>query len=160
MNWPENYFLYFVQTTTETPNRWQTKIVLRTSLFWPNPLSPHPPTSCHFFVIIWTNPPSLSEKNVLFEWPLDRFIKDQKGGSELGKSIDWSLIRSIRLNSWDHNAENLFNRWDYKGFFLQGGPQKCPYFSLAITFTKIRKRSRFFLHRYWKFIEFFWWKPL
>ena len=28
---------------------------------------------------------------------------------------------------------------------LQGGPQKCPYFSLAITFTKIRKSSRFFL---------------
>ena len=38
---------------------------------------------------------------------------------------------------------------------LQGGPQKCPYFSLAITFTKIKKPSRFFLHRYWKFIEFF-----
>ena len=43
---------------------------------------------------------------------------------------------------------------------LQGGPQKCPYFSLAITFIKIRKSSRFFLHRYWKFIEFFWCKPL
>ena len=27
---------------------------------------------------------------------------------------------------------------------IQGGPQKCPYFSLAITFTKIRKPSRFF----------------
>ena len=39
---------------------------------------------------------------------------------------------------------------------VQGGPQKCPYFSLAITFTKIRKPSRFFLYRYWKFIEFFW----
>ena len=43
---------------------------------------------------------------------------------------------------------------------IQGGLQKCPYFSLAITFTKIRKPSRFFLHSYWKFIEFFWWKPL
>ena len=41
-----------------------------------------------------------------------------------------------------------------------GGPQKCPYFSLAITFTKIRKPSRFFVHRYWKFIELFLWKPL
>ena len=38
---------------------------------------------------------------------------------------------------------------------IQGGPQKCPYISLAITFTKIRKPSRFFLHSYWKFIEFF-----
>ena len=47
-----------------------------------------------------------------------------------------------------------------KGKQIQGGPQKCPYFSLTITFTKIRKPSRFFLHRYWKFIEFFWWKPL
>ena len=44
--------------------------------------------------------------------------------------------------------------------YIQGGPQKCPYFSLAITFTKIRKPSRFFLHSYWKFVEFFWWKPL
>ena len=43
---------------------------------------------------------------------------------------------------------------------LQGVPQKCPYFSLEITFTKIRKPSGFFLHRYWKFIEFFWCKPL
>ena len=24
-------------------------------------------------------------------------------------------------------------------------------------FTKIREPSRFFLHRYWKFIQFFWW---
>ena len=39
---------------------------------------------------------------------------------------------------------------------VHGGPQKCPYFSLTITFTKIRKPSRFFLHKYWKFIEFFW----
>ena len=38
---------------------------------------------------------------------------------------------------------------------LQGGPQKCPYFSLAITSTKLKKLSRFFLHRYWRFIEFF-----
>ena len=27
---------------------------------------------------------------------------------------------------------------------LQGGPQKCPNFSLLITFTKIRTPSRFF----------------
>ena len=31
-------------------------------------------------------------------------------------------------------------------------PQKCSYFSLAITSTKIRKASRLFIHRYWKFI--------
>ena len=43
---------------------------------------------------------------------------------------------------------------------IQGGPQKCLDFSLAITFTKIRKPLRFFLHSYWKFIEFFYWKPL
>ena len=44
--------------------------------------------------------------------------------------------------------------------YTQGGPQKCSYFSLAITFTKIRKPSRFILHRYWRFIEFFWCKQL
>ena len=38
---------------------------------------------------------------------------------------------------------------------IQGDPQKSPYFSLAITFTKIWKTSRFFLHRYWKFIDSF-----
>ena len=43
---------------------------------------------------------------------------------------------------------------------IQGGSQKCPYFSLAITFTKIRKPSRFFVHSYWKVIELFWCKPL
>ena len=43
---------------------------------------------------------------------------------------------------------------------IQGGPQKCPYFPLAIIFTKIRKASRFFLHKYWKFTEFFWRKPV
>ena len=48
----------------------------------------------------------------------------------------------------------------FKQHLSTGGPQKCPYFSLAITFTKIRKPSIFFLHRYWKFIEFFWCKPL
>ena len=37
---------------------------------------------------------------------------------------------------------------------IQGGPQKCPYSSLEITFTKIRKPSRFFLDGYWKF-DFF-----
>ena len=44
--------------------------------------------------------------------------------------------------------------------YIQGGPQKCPYFSLAITFVKEKRKtsSRFFLHRSWKFIEFFWWK--
>ena len=41
---------------------------------------------------------------------------------------------------------------------VQGDPQKCPYFSLAINFTKLRKPSRFFLCSYWKFIEFFRWK--
>ena len=44
--------------------------------------------------------------------------------------------------------------------YLQGGLQKCPYFSFAINFTKIKKLSIFFLHRYWKFIEFFWCKSL
>ena len=29
--------------------------------------------------------------------------------------------------------------------YIHGGPQKCPYFSLAITFTKIRKPLRFVL---------------
>ena len=37
---------------------------------------------------------------------------------------------------------------------------QCPYFSLTINFIKIRKPSRFSLHRCWKFIKFFWSKPL
>ena len=51
---------------------------------------------------------------------------------------------------------------NFRNMYLitQGGPEKCPFFSLAITVTKIRKASRFFLHRHWKFIEFFWCKPL
>ena len=48
----------------------------------------------------------------------------------------------------------------FKKHLSTGGPQKCSYFSLAITFTKIRKPSIFFLRSYWKFIEFFWWKSL
>ena len=54
----------------------------------------------------------------------------------------------------------LYATW-FGDIYIQGSPQKCPcfsYFSLAITFTKIRKPSRFFLHRYWKFIKLFWWK--
>ena len=47
----------------------------------------------------------------------------------------------------------------YVYIYIQRGPQKCPYFSLSIIFTKIKKPSRFFLHRYWKFKQFFWWKP-
>ena len=39
---------------------------------------------------------------------------------------------------------------------LQGAPQKYHCFSLAKTFTKIRKPWRFFLHKYWKFTELFW----
>ena len=35
---------------------------------------------------------------------------------------------------------------------IQGGPQKCSSFSLAITFTKVKKPLRFFLHRYWIFL--------
>ena len=56
-------------------------------------------------------------------------------------------------------AGHIFTALSLLFSVIQGGPQKCPYFSLAITFTKIRKSSRFFLHRYCKFIEFVWWKP-
>ena len=58
--------------------------------------------------------------------------------------------------------ENVLVQKNYCIFqgYIQGGPQKCPYLSLEITFTKIRKPSKFFLHRYWKFIEFFWCKPV
>ena len=69
--------------------------------------------------------------------------------------LDYFSVESEDLLKIDElNANKLTKK------FLQGGPQKCPYFSLVITFTKIRKSSRFFLHRYWKFIEFFWCKPL
>ena len=60
-----------------------------------------------------------------------------------------SILRTVKEKNHCNN-----------NFDIQGGPQKCPYFSLGITFTKIRKPSRFFLHRYWKFVEFFWCKPL
>ena len=48
----------------------------------------------------------------------------------------------------------------YLFYYIQGGPQKSPFFSLAITFAKIRKPWRFCLHSYWKFIEVFWWNQL
>ena len=32
-------------------------------------LAQHLPPSLHFFVFIWSNPPSLLEKDVLIEWP-------------------------------------------------------------------------------------------
>ena len=65
------------------------------------------------------------------------------------------LVSYMSLFSWDcYQVFALIFR------NIQCGPQKCPYFSLAITFTKIRKPSRFFLHSYWKFIELFWWEPL
>ena len=42
-------------------------------------------------------------------------------------------IKRMKKPSWTH---------------LKDGLQKCPYFSLSITFTKIRRPSRFFLHSY------------
>ena len=50
-----------------------------------------------------------------------------------------------KTNQKEFRIEKVIKR---KGNKLQGGPQKCPYLSLAITFTKIRNPSRFFLHRY------------
>ena len=49
--------------------------------------------------------------------------------------------------------KDLFQNSLKSVLYIQGGPQKCPYFSLAIIFTKIRKPSRFFLHRNLKFLE-------
>ena len=69
--------------------------------------------------------------------------------------LSWSsflLSKSalISMSSWK----------DKQIFRYTGWLTKMSLFSLAIIFTKIRKPSRFFLHRYWKFIEFFWWKLL
>ena len=50
-----------------------------------------------------------------------------------------------KTNQKEFRIEKVIKRKDNK---LQGAPQKCPYFSLAITFTKTRNPSRFFLHRY------------
>ena len=50
------------------------------------------------------------------------------------------VLKILKLLSW------IFGH-------VQGGPQKCCYFSLAITFTKTRKPSRFFFHRYWKIVR-------
>ena len=51
----------------------------------------------------------------------------------------------------------LMSRDRYKKIrsYLQSGLQKCLYFSLVITFTKIGKPSRFLLPSHWKFMEFF-----
>ena len=54
--------------------------------------------------------------------------------------------------------ENVFFQWKINKLIYTGWSTKISLFFLAINFTKIRKTSRFFLHRYWKFIEFFWWK--
>ena len=77
-----------------------------------------------------------------------------------------SCLKREKCLHWHKIVESVRSMWkslyqvERKNVKLQGGPQKCPYFSLAITFPNIRKPSRFFLHSYWKFIEFVWWKPL
>ena len=71
----------------------------------------------------WCNLLFFSSKNIIrqvsishHEWKL----RSQKGGTR----------------GWGHKNSSINH--------IQGGPQKCIYFSLAITFTKIRKASRFF----------------
>ena len=49
------------------------------------------------------------------------------------------------VDFYSHDYENKVILGDFN---LQGVPQKCPYFSLAITFTKTRKPSRSFLNGY------------
>ena len=49
------------------------------------------------------------------------------------------------VDFYSHDYENKVILGDFN---LQGVPQKCPYFSLAITFIKTRKPSRSFLHGY------------
>ena len=68
------------------------------------------------------------------------------------------MILWIRFTCGEYHKKNL-KHWCI-ALEIQGSPQNCPYFSLAIGFTKIRKPSGFFLRRYWKFIEFFWCEPL
>ena len=86
-------------------------------------------------------------------------------------SYHW-LERELDLSAWHEktweylilqksdNISDMTNDDNKCQFDIQGDPQKYPYFSLAITFTKIRELSRYFLHSYWKFIELFFWKPL
>ena len=77
--------------------------------------------------------------------------------------VDWSITvlptSDLYIHIYIYIHTYIYIYYIYI-LYTQGGPQKCPYFSLAITFTKVRKPSRSFLHRYWKFIELFWWKPL
>ena len=69
-----------------------------------------------------------------------QFAATQKPDSRRMVYKTYIFINSNLLSSKPENRT--------KNLYIQGGPQKCPYFSLAITFTKIRKPSRFFLHRY------------
>ena len=62
-------FLYFVQIATvriEILEIGYEQKLHEGRPYLAQPLLP----SCQFFVTIWSNPPSVSEKDVLFEWPL------------------------------------------------------------------------------------------
>ena len=50
----------------------------------------------------------------------------------------------LQGNSMKKGLEDLKKIFVIDVIFIQGGPKKCPYFSLAITFTKIQKLQDFF----------------
>ena len=71
-NWrrefPGRLFLHFVQTMTVRMEKFKIGNEQKLHEGHPRLAEPlHP--SCHFFITIWLNPPSLLEKDVLFEWP-------------------------------------------------------------------------------------------
>ena len=109
------------------------------------------------FVIVNSSKTTLENPSCFFNfiWGSTR-LTFQGSGHDRGMKL--RLWRSFVRKKNDQTAKiSLF--W-YLTICIQGGPQKCPNFSLEIAFTKIRKPSTFFLHRYWKFIEVFWWQPL
>ena len=107
------------------------------------------------FLAPWYALPVLFEKNIVLGILSLGFFFGGRSCLKRDKCLHWhKIVESVR-SMW----KSLY-QVERKNVKLQGGPQKCPYFSLAITFPNIRKPSRFFLHSYWKFIEFFWWKPL
>ena len=121
---------------------------------------------------------NVAEEDVCGVGLIGDFWKFQQKGNSVCNVIEWShkfpqflmtekvpvVVRHNQIKFVSNTKSDSGSRAQriimYLFYYIQGGPQKSPFFSLTIMFTKIRKPSRFCLHSYPKFIEVFWWKPL
>ena len=58
-----------------------------------------------------------------------KFFEKKSSGSRVDAETNYQLANELHKQTITK----------YKRRKVKGGPQKCPYFSVAITFTKIRK---------------------